>query len=932
MNFLWWYWFDKQLARPLSRRERRKKHRAHCQPQLETLESRDVPSITVHPDYLIKVNPTTEKPYGSSGPTGYTPAQIEQAYGINQVSYTGVGTTIAIVDAYSDPKITTDLAAFDSTFGIAAPSKFTIVNETGGTTLPQSSTSWAGEISLDVEWAHAIAPAANILLVEANNASLSNLLTAVKYAAKQSGVVAVSMSWGGSESSNEATYDSDFVPTSANPDVVFVNSSGDSGAPASYPSVSPNVLSVGGTTLNLNGSGTYLSESAWGNSTGSSGGGISAYETQPSYQKGIVTQSTTKRTDPDVSFDADPNTGFPVYQTYGNSASAPWLQYGGTSDAAPQWAALIARADQGRKAAAESDLTNAELMPMLYDAPSADFHDITTGTTLGNPEYSAKTGYDLATGIGTPVANLLISTLIGSSPPLSPPPPPATPVLEISAIPSASDGTQESFTVKAYIGTTLDSAYSGVVELTSSDTRAVFYSGGSAITSSPAEVSIAGGSGTFSVMFETVGSESITATDISNSGTTGTETGISVTPGDPTQLVFVGEPSSANVGTAINPVVTVEEKDQFGNVVTNDNSSQVTLALSASTNSSGATLANAGPVTVADGVATFTGLSVSAAGTGYTLTASEQISTTEGGGSITSAAPSSAFTISTVSTGPSNVIENFQNGLNNYYYWGYSYPFVETTPAAAHPGTATDGLLDEGDGNWYFREDSAAVVNPGDTISAWVDFSGAANGRAYLGFGTTQNGLDSVVLAPNTNQLIIQNNAGFSSFTNLAASAQTYSANKWYFVQVQWGTSGAVVANLYASNGTTLLNSVSIPASEGDPIAGTFAFRATGSNKFFSTVSDTPGVNNFGRPALLSSSGASELTFGAPVSSLASSSNPGFTSTGFSSGTYGLSWQTFGFSPYESNPFSQETSSSSLLWYASQLQSFPGEESGFFFL
>jgi hypothetical protein len=205
---------------------------------------------------------------------------------------------------------------------------------------------------------------------------------------------------------------------------------------------------------------------------------------------------------------------------------------------------------------------------------------------------------------------------------------------------------------------------------------------------------------------------------------------------------------------------------------------------------------------------------------------------------------------------------------------------VETAPVAAHPGTAAEGLLDEGDGNWYFREDSGAVVNPGDTVSVWINFSGAANGRAYFGFGTTGNGLDSVVLAPNSDQFIIQSNAGFNSYTNLAAVNQTYAANTWYLVQVQWGTSGTVTANLYASNGTTVLNTVT--AATGDITAGTFAFRAIGSTKFFSTVTDTPGVNDF---ATLKSTVSSNTSSGSGCGS----SSPG-TGTGGSAQSPGAYW------------------------------------------
>src|SRR5205085_4866439 len=135
----------------------------------------------------------------------------------------------------------------------------------------------------------------------------------------------------------------------------------------------PNVLSVGGTTLRLDSSGNILGESAWSGS----GGGISSVEAQPAYQHGIVTQSTTRRTNPDVAYDADPNTGFPVYDSFNNGSAAPWSQFGGTSDAAPQWAGLIAIADQGRALAGKGALDGpTQTLPMLYQLASTDFHDI----------------------------------------------------------------------------------------------------------------------------------------------------------------------------------------------------------------------------------------------------------------------------------------------------------------------------------------------------------------------------------------------------------------------------------------------------------------------------------------------------------------------------------------------------------------------------
>ena len=218
------------------------------------------------------------------------------------------------------------------------------------------------------------------------------------------------MSWGGGESSGETSSDSYFTTPAGHTGVTFLASSGDTGAPDSYPSASPNVVSVGGTSLYLTAQNNYSSESGWNGS----GGGISADEAQPAYQQGVVTQSSSYRTNPDVSYDADPNTGFPVYDTLNNGTSAPWGQWGGTSDAAPQWAALIAIADQGRAVYGKSPLDGpTQTLPTLYSLPAGDYHDITTGTSTGSPNYSAGAGYDLVTGIGTPYANLIVPALVG---------------------------------------------------------------------------------------------------------------------------------------------------------------------------------------------------------------------------------------------------------------------------------------------------------------------------------------------------------------------------------------------------------------------------------------------------------------------------------------------------------------------------------------
>jgi subtilase family serine protease len=350
-------------------------------------------------------------PLAANGRAPYSPAQIASAYGFSQITFTkangqtikgdGSGQTIAIVDAYDDPNIANDLHVFDRQFGLADPN-LTVVAPQGR---PATDSGWAVETSLDVEWAHAVAPGANILLVEARSSSLSDLLAAVDYARSYSGVSVVSMSWGAGEFQGETTQDSHFTTPANHGNVSFVASSGDNGAGASWPSISSRVLSVGGTSLNLTTGNAWSSETAWSGS----GGGVSRYVSEPTWQQGV--QSSGKRENPDVAYDANPNTGFYVYDSVPDGGYSGWYAVGGTSAGAPQWAALVAIADQGRALVGQAALANVQ--SLVYSLPSSDFHDIKSGST----GYSATTGYDLATGLGTPVANKVVADLVkGVSP------------------------------------------------------------------------------------------------------------------------------------------------------------------------------------------------------------------------------------------------------------------------------------------------------------------------------------------------------------------------------------------------------------------------------------------------------------------------------------------------------------------------------------
>ncbi len=328
--------------------------------------------------------PTSATPQLTSGPTGLTPAQVRHAYGFDKITGNGAGQTIAIIDAYGSPSLANDLKVFCTTFGL--PQATLGVYYPQGK--PSANSGWALETSLDVQWAHAVAPGARIVVVVAKSASLSNLLGAVDYAVKTLGAKQVSMSWGSAEFSSEASYDSHFNKAG----VSFFASSGDSGAGVIWPSASPYVVAVGGTTLQVDSTGAVTSETGWSGS----GGGLSAYYARPSWQSTFT--SATRRAVPDVSYDADPATGFPVYISNYNGTTG-WIQVGGTSAGAPQWAAQQALINAARSTSMSS--TGSYIYSDATRAYATDFYDITSGS---NGAYTATPGLDLVTGLGSPNA------------------------------------------------------------------------------------------------------------------------------------------------------------------------------------------------------------------------------------------------------------------------------------------------------------------------------------------------------------------------------------------------------------------------------------------------------------------------------------------------------------------------------------------------
>ncbi len=312
---------------------------------------------------------------------GLTPDIIKKIYNLPEGGGTG---TIAIIGAYHDPNIEKDLAVFNNSFNLTP---CTIKNGcfeeySINTATKTADLGWSLETSLDVEWAHAIAPDAHILLIEATTPSGANLLKAIDYATSQKDVVAVSMSWGGQEFPEEITLDSHFKNTKA-----FFAASGDSGSGTNWPAVSPYVVAVGGTSLSLSKTNSLISESAWSGS----GGGVSAYEREPAYQINYnIPKDKGMRSIPDVSYNADPKSGFAVYR------NGKWYVLGGTSAGTPQWAAI-------------QSLGLSALHENLYrDKSSIDtekfFRDIKSGTN-GNCTYycKARAHYDYVTGLGSPL-------------------------------------------------------------------------------------------------------------------------------------------------------------------------------------------------------------------------------------------------------------------------------------------------------------------------------------------------------------------------------------------------------------------------------------------------------------------------------------------------------------------------------------------------
>jgi kumamolisin len=349
--------------------------------------------VRMHTNYIFYAPDGFIRP--ATQPAGETPASLGCVYdvvsnpvsgcpidGTTQVPSGGSG-VIVIVDAYDYPSAAADLATFSSTFSLPQ-ANFAVEYASGRKPANGCSSGWNGEESLDIEWAHAMAPNAQIVLMEASSDSNTALYQAVtaanSYISSHGGKGEVSMSWGGSETRTETGSDSYFTQSG----VVYFASAGDSPG-VIYPSSSVNVVSAGGTQVNRNSGGSYTNQTAWSDG----GGGASRYESRPSFQNSIESIVGSHRGTPDLSFDS--SGGSPV-AVYNSNCYGGWLEVYGTSVASPSLAGIINNAGSFNHT---SNAENTEIYENMNN--TSDFTDVTSGSC---GTHSAITGWDFCTGVG----------------------------------------------------------------------------------------------------------------------------------------------------------------------------------------------------------------------------------------------------------------------------------------------------------------------------------------------------------------------------------------------------------------------------------------------------------------------------------------------------------------------------------------------------
>jgi len=332
---------------------------------------------------------------------GYTPQNLASAY--NWADPTGStwtwnGQTVAIVDAYDNPNVASDLSVYRSQFGLppctTANSCFRKVNQRGGSAAPAGNVGWGQEIALDVEMVSAVCPGCKILLVESDSNSFLDLGAAVNEAYSL-GANAISNSYGGNEFFGETSYAGSYN----HPGVAITASSGDAGYGVEVPAAYGTVVAVGGTNLTTAANTRGWTEAAWSGA----GSGCSSQISKPTWQKDA---GCSHRTVADVSAVADPNTGVAVYDSYGATGGANWYVFGGTSVASPIVASVYGLA--GNAGSTDYPAKLAYASPgSLFDVTSGSNGNCTRKTRRGGSSgaaylCTAGQGYDGPTGLGTP--------------------------------------------------------------------------------------------------------------------------------------------------------------------------------------------------------------------------------------------------------------------------------------------------------------------------------------------------------------------------------------------------------------------------------------------------------------------------------------------------------------------------------------------------
>ncbi|WP_132646750.1 S53 family peptidase [Rubrivivax gelatinosus] len=377
------------------------------------------------------------RPADTTVATVYDPDEIRRAYRLPKLASAdaaakGAGQTIYIVVAGRHSTAFADLNVFARRFGLPGCSGGSTVapgtrlplaaaSATGGCSLlvanvdasgqllsqvPTGDDEWGMETALDLQWAHAMAPMARLVLIQAASETLADMLPAVELANRM-GAGVVSMSWGAEEASWATSLQSSFKGRGMN----YVAAVGDDGTQSLWPAVTPEVLAVGGTTLSYDGVNPRR-ENVWSGS----GGGTSLYFSRPSYQLAVKTQGSALggRGTADVSFNADPYTGHQVYH------EGQWLALGGTSAGTPQWAGILAVANAQRQRRGWGALSTTHIsLYGLMGSPS--FSDITSGANGSCRGCTAAVGYDHPSGIGTPNVDVLLTRLVPATAPNRPP-------------------------------------------------------------------------------------------------------------------------------------------------------------------------------------------------------------------------------------------------------------------------------------------------------------------------------------------------------------------------------------------------------------------------------------------------------------------------------------------------------------------------------